>query len=384
MGMSHVLRLSVLLIVLVVASACMQQAAEEVSDAKEVPEEMSQFEVDPFWPQPLPNNWLMGQVSGVAVDSSDHIWVIHRPSSLDADEVAAVQTPPIAICCAPAPPVLEFDEEGKFIQAWGGPSEGYDWPESEHGIYVDDEDNVWIAGSGANDHQVLEFKRDGSFVKQIGKAGQTAGSNDTSLLGRPTDITVDPEANEVYITDGYLNRRVIVFDADTGEYKRHWGAYGNKPDDSPLATHEPNAAPAQQFRSPVHAVRISNEGLVYIADRASDRIQVFQKDGTFVKEVVIAKETLGPGSSWDLDFSPDAEQEFLYVADGTNQQVWVLGRKDLEIRGTFGRSGRNAGQFHWLHNLAVDSQGNIYTSEVQTGKRAQKFVHQGALSNGAQ
>ena len=366
------------------ASACAQQAAEVATDAKDVPEEMSQFEVDPFWPQPLPNNWLMGQVSGVAVDSSDHIWVIHRPSSLDADEVAAVQTPPIAICCAPAPPVIEFDAEGKFIQAWGGPSEGYDWPESEHGIYVDDEDNVWIAGSGPNDHQVLEFKRDGSFVKQIGKAGQTAGSNDTSLLGRPTDITVDPEANEVYITDGYLNRRVIVFDADTGEYKRHWGAYGNKPDDSPLATHEPNAAPAQQFRSPVHAVRISNEGLVYIADRASDRIQVFQKDGTFVKEVVIARETLGPGSSWDLDFSPDAEQEFLYVADGTNQQVWVLGRKDLEILGAFGRSGRNAGQFHWLHNLAVDSQGNIYTSEVQTGKRAQKFVHQGALSNGAQ
>jgi DNA-binding beta-propeller fold protein YncE len=278
------------------------------------------------------------------------------------------------MCCAPAPPVIEFDEEGNLIQAWGGPDEGYDWPESEHGMYVDDKDNVWIAGSGPNDHQVLAFKPDGTFVHQIGKAGQTAGSNDKSFLGRPTDITVDPEANEVYITDGYLNRRVIVFDADTGEYKRHWGAYGKEPDDSPVDAYDPSAAPSQQFRSPVHAVVISSDGLVYIGDRANDRIQIFQKDGTYVKEVVIAKETLGPGSSWDLDFSPDADQKFLYVADGTNQQVWILDRRELEILGSFGRSGRNAGQFHWVHNIAVDSKGNIYTGEVQTGKRAQKFV----------
>jgi DNA-binding beta-propeller fold protein YncE len=352
----------------------MQQAAEDALEAKDVSQGMPQFEVDPFWPKPLPNNWIIGQVSGVAVDSNDHIWILHRPGSLDADEVAAIQDPPLAICCRPAPPVIELDGEGNLIQAWGGPGEDYDWPESEHGIYVDNKDRVWIAGSGPEDHQVLAFKRDGTFVRQIGKAGQTAGSNDENLLGRPTDITVDPEANEVYITDGYLNRRVVVFDADTGEYKRHWGAYGKKPDDSPVDAYDPSAAPSQQFRSPVHAVVISKDGLVHIADRANDRIQVFKKDGTFVKEVVIAKETLGPGSSWDMDFSHDAEQKFLYVPDGTNQQVWILGRKDLEVLGSFGRSGRNAGQFHWVHNLAVDSKGNIYTGEVQTGKRAQRFV----------
>ena len=333
------------------------------------------FKVNPFWPKPLPDNGLIGQVSGIAVDSSDHIWLIHRPGSLAEDEVGASQTPPRSVCCVAAPPVIELDAEGNVIQTWGGPGEGYDWPESEHGIYVEEDGDVWIGGSGENDHQILKFSSGGKFLLQIGQAGKTGGSNDTKLLGRPADITVDAETNEVYVADGYGNRRIIVFDADTGEYKRHWGAYGKTPDDSPLEPYDPSAPPLESFRTPTHAVRIAKDGLVYVGDRVDNRVQVFQKDGEFVEEVVIAKETLGPGSCWDVEFSPD--QKYLYVADGTNQHIWILMRQELEILGSFGRSGRNAGQFHWVHSLAVDSKGNIYTGEVETGKRAQKFVLQG-------
>lgn len=347
----------------------------EATTARSV-DKVPAFKVDPFWPKPLPNNWLIGQVSGVAVDSRDHVWIVQRPGSLSEDEAGAVQTPPRAVCCIPAPPVIEFDSAGNLIQAWGGPGSGYDWPETEHGIFVDYKDNVWLGGSGANDHQVLKFSRDGTFLLQIGEAGKTGGSNHTSFLGKPADTEVDPETNEVYVADGYLNKRVIVFDADTGEYKRHWGAYGNRPDDESLGPYDPNAPGAKQFRNPVHAVRISNDGLVYVSDRVNNRIQVFQKDGTFVKEAIIAKNTLGSGSAWDVDFSPDSAQTHLYNPDGSNQRVWILFRKDLRILGHFGRSGRYAGQFHWVHNLAVDSKGNIYTAEVDNGKRAQKFVYQ--------
>ena len=333
------------------------------------------FKVDPFWPKPLPNNWLLGEVGGVAVDSRDHIWLYQRPGSLSADEAGAAQDPPVSICCSPAPSVMEFDAEGNYIQGWGGPGPGYDWPASAHGIFVDHKDNVWLAGN--SDHLVLKFSRDGTFLLQIGQSGKTGGSNHTRFLGRPTDIGVDPHTNEVYIADGYLNKRVIVFDADTGEYKRHWGAYGNKPDDTDPGPYDPSAPVPQQFRSPVHAVRISNDGLVYVADRVNNRIQVFQRDGTFVKEVFLATKTLGAGSTWDVDLSPDEAQRYLYNADGTNQQIWTLDRKDLRILDTFGRRGRYAGQFHWVHNLAVDSKGNIYTGEVNSGRRAQKFVYLG-------
>ena len=339
-----------------------------------------EFKVDPFWPKPLPENWLIGQVAGVAVDSEDHVWILHRPGSLTEDEAAAALDPPSAICCIAAPPVIEFDAAGNLIQAWGGKGEGFDWPELEHGIHIDSKGNVWIGGAGPNDHQVLKFRRDGAFVLQIGQPGKTGGSNDSKLLGRPADIAVDIEANEVYIADGYLNRRVIVYDANTGEYKRHWGAYGNQPEDVPLTPYTPASSPAKHFRTPVHAIRVSNDRLVYVADRVNNRIQVFQRDGKFIEEVVVAKKTLGAGSTWDIDFSPDEKQTFLYVADGTNQQVWILLRKELEILGSFGRSGRNAGQFHWVHSLAVDSDGNVYTGEVDTGKRVQKCTRQSSTS----
>ena len=327
------------------------------------------FVVDPFWPKPLPNNWLLGQVAGIAVDSEDHIWIVQRPGTLTADEAGAAQDPPRSDCCFPAPPVMEFDAQGNLLQAWGGPGPGFEWPENEHGIFVDHAGNVWIAGNGGNDHQVLKFTQDGTFLLQIGRAGMTGGSNDTELLGRPADTEVDPETNEVYVADGYVNKRVIVFDADTGEYKRHWGAYGETPSDDPDAP--------RQFGNPVHCVRITDDGLVYVCDRPNNRIQVFEKDGTFVKEFEIEPDTLGNGSTWDVDVSHDRRQTFLYNADGENNYVWILRRADDEILTTFGRNGRYAGQFHWVHNLVVDSRGNMYTAEVDTGKRAQKFRFRG-------
>jgi DNA-binding beta-propeller fold protein YncE len=332
-----------------------------------------QFAVDPGWPKPLPNNWILGQVAGVAVDARDHIWIIQRPSTLTPDEKGAALSPPRSKCCLPAPPVMEFDAEGNFIQGWGGTGAGYEWPAGEHGIHIDHKDNVWIAGNGENDHQVLKFTRAGKFLMQIGRAGMTNGSNDISFLGRPADTEVDAEANEVYVADGYRNKRVIVFDADTGVYKRHWGAYGNRPSDDNAGAYNPTASVPQQFRSPVHCVRIAKDGLVYVCDRVNNRIQVFLKDGTFVREFTVAKETLGNGAVWDLDFLPDKGETYMVNADGENNHVWVLLRRSGEVVSIIGQNGRSAGQFHWIHNLAVDSKGNIYTAEVDTGKRAQKF-----------
>jgi len=332
------------------------------------------FAVDPHWPKPLPNNWIIGQVSGVAVDSRDHVWIAHRPGSLTPNEIGSAQDPPISACCDPAPPVIEFDQDGNVVQAWGGPDTHDPWPNAEHGIYVDFQDNVWIASSGASADVVLKFSSEGERLLQIGEFGETGGSDNTTLLGGPTDIAVDPVTNEVYISDGYGNRRVIVYDAESGEYRRHWGAYGETPDDSELEPYDPEADPLRTWRTPVHSVRISNDDLVYVSDRVGNRFQVFQKNGEFVTEKLIATETLSMGSVWDIDFSPDAEQTYMYVADGTNNKVWTLTRDNFEIVGEFGRNGRYAGQFHWLHSIAVDSHGNIYTGEVDTGMRVQRFV----------
>ena len=330
------------------------------------------FEVNPSWPKTLPNNWIMGQAAGVAVDAQDHVWVIQRPRSLTDDEKAASLNPPRTKCCVPAPPVMEFDTDGKLIRAWGGPGQGYDWPENEHGINIDPKGFVWIGGNGPNDGHVLKFTQDGKFVLQIGKKGPQTNSLDTARLGRPADTEVDPAANEVYVADGYLNHRIVVFDADTGAFKRMWGAYGKPPTDEKL-TYNPDAPPAQQFGSPVHCVRLARDGLVYVCDRQNDRIQVFRKDGTYVKEFIVAKETLANGSVWDLRLSIDPTQTFLFNADGANNEVRTLVRDTGEVVGAFGRNGRQAGEFHWVHNLAIDSKGSLYTTEVDTGKRAQKF-----------
>ena len=341
--------------------------------------EPPRFEVDASWPKTLPNKWIMGQAAGVAVDAQDHVWVVQRPKTLTDDEKAASFDPPRTKCCVPAPPVLEFDQDGNLVQAWGGPGQGYEWPQNEHGIYIDPKGFVWLASNGENDGQILKFTRDGKFVLQIGKQGPQTNSLDTSRLGRPANVTVDPEANEVYVADGYYNHRIIVFDADTGAFKRQWGAYGKPPTDEKLPPYNPAAVPAQQFANPVHCVRIARDGLVYVCDRANDRIQVFRKDGTFVKEFFVEKNTLANGSVWDLELWPDANETFLINADGANNEVRTLVRETGETIGAFGRNGRQAGEFHWVHNLAIDLKGNVFTTEVDTGKRAQKFLFRGDM-----
>ncbi len=335
------------------------------------------FEVDPHFPNTLPNDWILGQVSGIAVDNRDHVWVAHRPVTLSDLRAGAAQDPPVAMCCVPAPPIIEFDTEGNVVQAWGGPSETgeHEWPQEEHGLYVDDDDNVWVGAGAANGqisgHYILKFSRDGDFLLQVGEGvGPEAmgGSNDTETLGGPAAIHVDTNANEVYIADGYQNRRVIVFDSETGEYLRHWGAYGNEPSD------DPDAPASEQFQGPVHGVAVSDDGLVYVVDRSENRLQVFETDGTYVDELVIRPETLSMGSTWDVALSTDPDQTYLYIPDGVNKTVWVVDRRSLEVVNNFARGGRWAGELGWAHNVAVDSQGNVFVSEVETGKRFQKFV----------
>jgi DNA-binding beta-propeller fold protein YncE len=369
-------------------SALERTAAAQAKTAAQAP----RFEVDPFWPKPLPNHWLLGYTIGLGVDEKDHVWIIHRGGPVQLNprtETGADANPPIGECCLAAPPVLEFDAAGNLVGHWGGPGQGYDWPESNHGLTIDHKGIVWIGGNGPPDSHILKFTRDGKFVAQFGKPGArragsagdkpsfAGGSNDTENFGRVAKIFVDPRANEAYVADGYLNKRVAVIDADTGKFKRYWGAYGNKPDDTDLGRYNPDAPPAQQFRSPVHCAELSNDGLVYVCDRPNDRIQVFQKDGKFVKEVFIAKRTLGDGSVWDIAFSKDPQQKYLYLADGKNEKVYVIERDSLQILTSFGDGGRQPGQFFGVHSIATDSKGNIYTTETYEGKRLQKFVYKG-------
>jgi DNA-binding beta-propeller fold protein YncE len=334
------------------------------------------FEVDPFWPKPLPNHWVLGSTIGVSVDERDHVWIIHRPNSVEENLKAAAANPPIGKCCTPAPPVLEFDAEGTLVGHWGGPGDGYEWPENNHGITVDHKGNVWIGGNGDNDTHVLKFRRDGRFLLQIGRKGVHNGSNDLQNLWRAAKIVVDPAANEAYVADGYSNRRVIVFDADSGAYKRHWGAYGAKPDDTPIGDYDPAAPPAKHFRT-VHCVTVSRDGFVYVCDRVNNRVQVFRKDGTFVKEAFFEPKTLRSGSVWDMTLSRDPEERYLYMVDGVNEELRILRRDTLDVLTTFGDGGRQPGQFYGVHNIAVDSKGNLYTTETYTGARLQRFIYKG-------
>ena len=339
------------------------------------------FKVDATWPQPLPNRWILGQVSGVAVDASnDHVWVLQRPRSLTEDESAAAQMPPSSTCCLPAPPVLEFSADGRLLRSWGGPGAGYDWPGNEHGIHVDGQGNVWVTGNGETDGQVIKFSADGKFMLQIGKLGPQTSSADTTRLGKPAGVDVDNAANEIFVADGYQNRRVIVFDAITGAYKRHWGAYGKPPSDAvkPEARRAlpPTAENLQQFGTPVHCVRIARDGLVYVCDRLNNRVQVFRKDGAYVKEFSVEPRTTANGAVWDIVISRDPQQQWLHLADGRNNQVLTLNRQTGEVVASLGRSGRYAGEFHWVHDLAIDSLGNLYAGEVDNGKRVQKFIRQ--------
>jgi DNA-binding beta-propeller fold protein YncE len=338
------------------------------------------FEVDPMWPKPLPNGWYIGQTIGVWADTQDHIWIIHRNDSLDPVEAAADQNPPTGECCKKAPPIIEFDQAGNVVHAWGGPGQGFDWPDSNHGIFADSEGFVWIGGNGGTDGLVLKFTRDGKFVKQFGRKGVKADSNATDHFFQVAKVFVDEKNNELYVADGYGNKRVVVMDTETGQFKRYWGAYGNKPDDKDLGRYNPTAPLVQQFRNPVHCADLSNDGFVYVCDRVNDRMQVFSKDGKFVKEQQYQKDSLGDGSVWDVAFSRDPQQKYLFMSDGRNAKIRVIDRQSLQELYNFGEGGHYPGQFYSIHSIAIDSKGNLYTTETYQGRRVQKFVAKGVGS----
>lgn len=363
------------------------------SAAAQASRQMPVFQVDPAFFKPLPNNWVTGQGSAVAVDERDHVWVFHRPRYVPAGRAAA-------------PPVLEFDQNGRFVQGWGGFADAYDWFDQEHGIYVDDKDNVWLTGSARpalagpgdrvlrSDNMLLKFTNRGTFVMQIGKRDQSTGNNDTRNVYSATDLSVYPKTNEVFVADGYINRRVIVFDADTGAFKRMWGAFGNAPMDppnmlenarTPARARGRGAAPAgggrgqppdlsgpgpQQFAGPVHSAKVSNDGMVYVADRGGNRLQVFSVDGKYVKQVRIE-------SPSGFAISSDPQQRFLYIAQFSPSRVAVLDRQTLDVLYQFGMRSETPGDFRGPHELAVDSKGNLYVAEVEPGNRVQRFVFKG-------
>jgi DNA-binding beta-propeller fold protein YncE len=375
------------------------------------------FQVETLWPKPLPNHWILGSVTGVAVDAQDHIWIVHRgaDSLTGRTENGLGTNPPTAEnCCLPAPPVLEFDTAGTLLSHWGGPGQGYDWPKTPGGIAVDAKGNVWIAAAGwpeppggraggagragaagrggaagaaageppapappppppSHDAHILKFSRTGQFLAQYGKPGTTDGSASKTSFNRPANLDIDAAANEVYVADGYGNKRVVVLDANTGAYKRHWGAYGAAPDDAAATPYEPQAPAAKQFRA-VSCVVVAKDGSVYVCDRTSNRIQVFKKDGTFAQEMVIAKETRSNGSVWDIAFSSDAAQRYMFVADGQSHTIRILQRNTLAEVGVLGTGGRIPGRFNAPGSVATDSRGNLYTGETFEGKRVQKFT----------
>ena len=369
------------LIMVTVATLSNDRAqAQASSTAKQFPI----FEVDASWPPKLPNNWVLGQTPGVAVDSHDHIWVLHRPRTVpDAQRAQA------------APPLLEFDADGKFLRAWGGPGNGFDWPDSEHGVFVDNKDNVWIGGSSPtstsltkrSDDMLLKFTKDGKFLLQIGGPDKSGGNADTRSVNKPADAFVHQKTSELYIADGYGNRRVIVFDADTGAFKRMWGAFGNAPVDAQPAAAGRGAAAfdidgpgPQQFGGPVHAVKVSNDDLVYVADRQNRRLQVFAPDGKYVAQTFINRTGPANGSVAGIAFSPERAQQFMYLADYGNSHIVVMDRKSLTILYQFGTRSTASGDFQGAHHLAANSKGDLVVVEVAPGNRVQRFRFKG-LSN---
>jgi sugar lactone lactonase YvrE len=332
------------------------------------------FKVDPSWPLEFPNHWVMGSVTGVFVDSKDHTWITSLPETLTEEELYEEQTPPMGTCCTAAPVVIELDQNGKVVQGWGDKAkeDPANWPRNPHGIFVDHNDFVWV-GTHMH-HRVMKFTRAGKLVMTIGEYDKNAGSNDPKLLGGPSGIWVDPKSNEVFISDGYRNRRIVVFDGATGAYKRHWGAYGNVPDDTEKfdpKTMVGGALP-KQFSTP-HGITGSGDGKIYVADRRGNRVQVFEQSGKFVMEKIIAPATLSSGSSFVPVLSKDSQQQWLYLADGTNHKIWILRRSTMDVVGEFGRGGRQLGQFLRPHGMSIDSKGNLIVGEASTGRRVQRF-----------
>jgi DNA-binding beta-propeller fold protein YncE len=334
------------------------------------------FQVDPKWPT-IPNNWVLGEVTSIAVDRRDNIWVLHVPQSIPQAQRANA-----------APPVLEFDATGKLLTSWGGPNNASEWLGREHGIFVDANDFVWIAGRagwpqattpGVSDDMILKFTMAGQLVMKIGKSGQSKGNLDTENVHQATDLFVDTAAKEVYAADGYGNKRIIVFDSETGKFKRMWGAFGNPPP----ATFAANPAVPQPQTTPdgppefglPHAIKVSRDGIVYLADRCNNRIQLFTTAGKFMKQVRVTNEgsTVVPVPA-GFAFSPDPKQQFLYVVDSGPMRVVIFDRATMTQIGAFGNRSAQPGDFDIVHHMAADSKGNLYTAEIVTNRRAQRFV----------
>jgi DNA-binding beta-propeller fold protein YncE len=380
------------------------------------------FEVDPMWPKPMPNHWILGSAVGLAVDAHDNVFVLNLTDSFNArTESGSGTTPPTGECCTPSPNILEYDPSGELVGHWGGPASGYVWPTANTGLGIDGAGNVWVGGAGAIDTRILKFAPNGRFFAEFGNAATMArgaggtileadtayggmsparpaagarggrggraatpalpaNSTSLSMFGGADGFSFDPQHNEVYVADGSRNHRVVVLDGSAGAVKRMWGAYGNKPVDADVKPYVPGGTPSKQFGSPVMCAKYSADSLVYVCDTQNDRIQVFKRDGSFVKEKLVAPQTLGTGSVWDVAFSPDPEQKYLYVADGMNMKVHVLDRQSLDELTSFGDGGRQPGEFYAIHSIATDSKGNIYTAETYEGKRVQKFIFKGVQS----
>ncbi len=324
------------------------------------------FEVDKVWPK-VPPQYKVGDASSFAVDAQDNVWLLHRPRTLKDPDFSMA-----------APPVMVFDPAGNFIKAWGGAGNGYEWPEREHGIHIDYKGFVWLGGNSCPtnglprlkpvaDDQLLKFTQDGKFVLQIGHSNQSKGNADSQNFHRPADAWVHQQSNELYVADGYGNHRVMVLDADTGAFKRMWGAFGNKPVDDDHCdivrmTFDNSQGPSNL--SVVHSIRVANsDGMVYVADRENRRLQMFLPDGTFVKQL---RRTETPFAS-NLAFSPDREQQFLYVGSGKN--ITVVDRKTLEAVGSIAPPGIIGGG----HLIQTDSKGNIYIAQTTNGMQKLTF-----------
>ena len=367
-----------LLVMLGIGQSKLQQTAQaQNAGAVMAPK----FEVDPTFPKPLPNGMYQGQSIGLFVDqTNDHVWIVHRPDVLDAIEGGGNGPNATAECCKNAPPILEFDPAGTLLRSWGGSDgPGYQWPDSNHGLNIDNKGNVWIGGNGGTDGHILKFPQDGKFIMQVGKKGVTADSLSKEHFFMVAETFFYAPTNEVFVADGYGNRRTAVVNPDTGEVKRFWGAYGKPPDDKvsrEQGAYDPNVT-YQQYRGPVHCSMVSNDGIVYVCDRTSNRIQMFKVDGTYIKEVYTQRDSRGDGSVWDVEFSKDPQQRFLYVADGRNQKVRIFDRASMTELTTFGKGGHYPGEWYSLHNIATDSKGNLYTVETYQGRRLQRFLYKG-------
>lgn len=354
--------------------------AQQSAPLKGVP----QFTADPTWPA-LPDGFTWGQVIGIFADSKGHVWTSSRGR------------------------ISEWDQQGKMVQSWDARGPEGKW-NTIHGLFVDHNGFVWTNARESN--LTVKFTRTGEVALVIGQFDKTAGSNDTTLMGRPSEIWVDPSDNEVFVADGYGNRRIVVFDGATGKYLRHWGAYGKRPEDpapqqaasgASGANEQVPAEPPAQFRVP-HGIIGSRDGFIYLADRANNRIQVFRQNGEFIREKILRarcgaqekaswapKRACGNEATFSLGFSHDGPQTYIYSADGGSHVINVLRRSDLEVVSEFGGPGVAVGQLGRPHNLTVDSSGNIYVGEAQgpevkdptTGKtreagfRAQKFSFTG-------